>query len=208
MYRDFLEKIFKRFGEEPFIKEIEKAKAEYFGKIGSVFEDDNFFEMRMASFFDWFVFERPMEKVGFTPIKAYYRSNAYKLNEDEKVDLENLLKTIWSVFIVKKKLKEGFRVLDLYDKKKYEVAIDKNYAYIESKNLIEARLIPFRGKYVFSDPIFTHPKEVVSPVKKEAKKLKGSERNEFKEFILQLAHMSIKLHRYKHLPIKEIYKFT
>jgi len=206
-YKKILDKFFKHFNEDPYTDEITVAKDEYFEKIGRVFEDDSFFEMRMAAFFEWFAFERPIKKIGLPPVKIYCQSNESSMNDEEKSDYESLMKTIWSIYLVKKKKEDFCELLDLYDKKKYRITMDKEFYLPDSSTVVEARLIKFRDNYYLSDPIFTHPKEVSRKIKKAAKKYRKANRPDFQELILKLAQMSIKSQRYKHLALKEIYKF-
>jgi len=207
VYKEFSEKVFKYFDSELFRSEIPEAKKDYFEKIGQVFDDDNIFEMRMAAFFDWFVYDRPAGKIGLSPIRLYYYINENLLTPEEKITGTNLLKTNLSLFLINKKTKDILSIIDLYDSTFYEVPSRREFDFIAVSSIVEGRLIPTRDGYVFSDPIYAYPTDVSAKIKKEALKYKNTTRGKFREFIFKLAGMSIRSYRYKHLPVSEIYKF-
>ena len=207
MYKDFLEKVFKYLDKESLSGEIQDAKKEYFDRIGSVFEGDSIFEMRMASFFDWFIFNRPMKGLGLAPIRVFAFANENILDGEEKTKLSNMLSTVWSIFLIEARMQDGFKLRDLFDNREYMVSAKSEIKIIEPGSIIEARLIPGKDCLAFSDSIFTHPREVARLIFKQTGTLKLSVREEFYDFIFRLAAMSIRLCRYRHLPVGEIYSF-
>lgn len=204
--KDILEKIFRFFDREPYSNEIGKAKKDYFDRIGQVFEDDKIFEMRLASFFDWFIFERPMDGIGLPPIRVYYHAKEKLLREDERADLECFLNTVWSLFMVNGKSSKGWEIADLYDSKVYVLPYATDLDYIGSGSVVEGRLVDFRGSWMFTEPALPHPKEVTGFIEKESKKQRAGTREAFKNFLITLAEMSIRAYRYKHLKVNEVYK--
>lgn len=207
MYKKILDKISKFIDQDAFSGEISAARKEYFDRIGPVYEDDAFFESRMAAFFEWFLFERPVEKTGLAPIRMFTEANQDKLSDEEKEQLNNLKENMISLFLVKKKNAKGYLLQDLYDKSKYLIPKSDESYYVSPGNIIEARIIPDGNGYAFSDAVFSHPDEVSKIIKKQSKRYRKKPRNEFRHFIFDLATMSIKTRRYKHLALKDIYKF-
>ena len=41
------------------------------GALSEVFDEDKAFEMRMASFLDWYLFDRPSPTTGKTPARSF-----------------------------------------------------------------------------------------------------------------------------------------
>ncbi|MBI4379418.1 MAG: hypothetical protein HY578_10015, partial [Nitrospinae bacterium] len=56
---------------EPFTNELKKARTEYTKVAGEVFEDDKSFEMRMNSFLEWYILDRPISSKNKTPLQTY-----------------------------------------------------------------------------------------------------------------------------------------
>ncbi len=206
-YKDILDKFFKTFEDPLYEGEITKGREEYFKIVGKIYEDDNFFESRMSAFFEWFAFNRHFGKKGLTPVRIYYHDKLDGLSEEEIKDFENILNSVWSIFTVKNKTDSGCELEDLFCGTSYKVLAQKSFYLPESGNIVEARLLPFKGKYYLSGPVFSHPNEVGGIIRARAKSYKDSSRSDFQKFVLQLAGMSIKMQRYKHLPAKQIYKF-
>ncbi|HMK71927.1 MAG TPA: hypothetical protein VK454_01235, partial [Myxococcaceae bacterium] len=56
--------------------ELLLAKAEYFRLTGEVFEDDRRFELRMACFLDYYVFDHRPPATGLTAAEELHRAQA------------------------------------------------------------------------------------------------------------------------------------
>ena len=78
------------------------GKAEYLGLTGEVFEDDKTFEMRMASFLDYYLFDRPHPAAGKTPARVYFEQEEPKSAPDRAAALRAFTETIHGLFEVKK----------------------------------------------------------------------------------------------------------
>src|SRR5688500_1436969 len=73
-YQAHLDKLVAWASAEDRKQDLVSAKAEYFRLTGEVHEDDKSFEMRMASFLDWFLFDRVTPYNNRTPAQQYYDS--------------------------------------------------------------------------------------------------------------------------------------
>jgi hypothetical protein len=208
VYKNLLEKVFKYLDKEALSDQISDAKREYFERIGSVFEGDSIFEMRMASFFDWFVYDRPVTGVGLSPIKVFLFANGNLLEPDEKECLANLQNTILSLFSIDSRSQNGFKLKDLFDGKDYTLPEKSELSVIGFGTIVEARLIPDGDGHCLSDPVFSHPQAVSKLIGKEALKYANCTRHEFYNLIFRVAAMSIRYFRYKHLAVENIYNFN
>jgi hypothetical protein len=63
-YQPYLDQLIAFGSQEPRKADLLEAKAEYFRLTGEVFEDDKIFELRMASFLDYYLYDRvsPLRK--------------------------------------------------------------------------------------------------------------------------------------------------
>src|SRR5690349_20286379 len=75
-YQPFLDQLIARSSSDGAKAALVEAKAEYFERTGEDFEDDSFFEARMASFLDYFLFDRPSKVTGKTPAQELYEEKA------------------------------------------------------------------------------------------------------------------------------------
>src|SRR5208282_5888732 len=66
-YTSVLDSLFAQASVEDRKPDVLAAKAEYFRLTGEVFEDDRNFEMRMACFLDYYVFDYRSPSTGRTP---------------------------------------------------------------------------------------------------------------------------------------------
>ena len=66
-YQPYLDQLIAFASTEERKPDLLTAKAEYFQRTGEVFEDDKQFEMRMASFLDYYLFDRKRPESGQTP---------------------------------------------------------------------------------------------------------------------------------------------
>lgn len=63
-----IEKILNHFVSESFKEELALAKKEFFENSGTLDENSDHFESRMAQFYDWYFFTRKLKGFGQTPL--------------------------------------------------------------------------------------------------------------------------------------------
>jgi hypothetical protein len=187
--------------------ELLKAKAEYFAGTGEIFEDDRSFEMRMASFLDFYVFDRLLSDLGRTPAQLFVE-DAQGIREEDLVVRRALAQTRHSIWEVRKLATELVRLRDLFTSKDTDVFERRQPAGLKKGDLIEARLIPVDGRYLFSPAFCFHPPEAKKPVVKELKRLRKEQPGfSTRDFIWSLAKMRLKCERYRNIAITDIYAF-
>ena len=79
-------------------EELLAAKAEYFQQTGELFEDDRFFELRMASFLDHFLFDRKSSATGSTPAQSFLALKRAESAPDAGL-YEGFTQTIHGLFV-------------------------------------------------------------------------------------------------------------
>jgi len=190
-----------------FKEELLKAKDEYFAATGEIFEDDRSFETRMASFLDYFVFDRVLPQVGKTPAQAFLEESL-GAGEQELSIRRGLLQTRHSLWEVRKLAPELVRLRDLFTSKDTDVYERRQPAGLKKGDLIEARLVPVEGRWVFSPAFCFHPVEAKKPIAREIKRL-GKESPGFKprDVIWAAAKMRLKWERYRNIAVTDIYAF-
>ncbi len=187
--------------------ELLAAKAEYFGLTGEVFEDDKVFEMRMASFLDYYLFDRASPSTGKTPAQEYF-----ELNRDGPAEVvagfRGFTETTHGLFEVRKLGKGFVRLRELFGGKDYEITERRQLAGLEKGDILEARLIPYGGHLWFSAGFCYHPKHVRELIRKEIKRRKKKEPLRTpKELTFECAKMALKVERYRQIAVEKIYDF-
>lgn len=207
MYHQQLDALIAFASADRFKEELLKAKAEYFAGTGEVFEDDRSFEMRMASFLDYYVFDRVLPEPGRTPAQLFLEE-AKDLPPEELAVRRGLIETKHSLWEVRKLAKDMIRLRDLFTGKDTDVYERRQPAGLKKGDVIEARLIPLDGRLLFSPAFCFHPAEAKKPIAKELKRLK-KERPGFvpREFIWAAAKMRLKCERYRNIAVSDIYAF-
>jgi hypothetical protein len=184
--------------------EIEKAKEDYFKLTGEVNEDDKSFELRLAGFLDWYIFDRSLEVIKKTPAQAFYDSLDPSTPKEVRDIYEGMLSTIHSIFQIKRFVDAGIYVTDLFIKERYFVEERRSIGFSEN-DILEGRLIPFRGRYYFTEALYAYPREVGRFIKGEIKKARKAGKS-IAGLIQRLSQLNLKFERYHRIDIREIYK--
>jgi hypothetical protein len=184
------------------------AKAEYFGMTGEVFEDDKSFELRMASFLDYYLFDRVSPHQGKTPAQELYERKLSEGGADEAAAFRNFTETQHGLFEVRRLAKGLVRLRDVFSEKDVEVTERRQVAGLEKGDLIEARLIPFGGHLLFSSAFVYHPREASKLIRKEVKRWKKKLPDRApRELAWECAKRALKADRYRQIPVEKIYDF-
>ncbi len=97
-YEKLIEKILNHFVSESFKDELAMAKKEFFEKAGTLDENSEHFESRMAQFYDWYFFTRELKGFGQTPLDACLLVRELRFSDEELKTLEVLKKHRHSIF--------------------------------------------------------------------------------------------------------------
>ena len=213
IHNQFFSKMLNVMTSEPFTNELKKARTEYTKVAGEVFEDDKSFEMRMNSFLEWYILDRPISSKNKTPLLLYLDEYNNSFSDEESEFLHGIKNNIHSIFEVKGQKKEFIRIKDLLMMERYNVSEDNSHFSFRKGDIVEARLLPFREKYFFSNAFCFHPQKIGKFIKSELKKIhlqKGgggqSENKIIKDFIQRLSYMNLKWERARQIDANDIYR--
>lgn len=189
--------------------EVLRAKEAYFEATGEVHEEDRSFEGRMAAFLEHFLFDRPLDELGETPASAYLRLQGPTLLPEDREVIEAFTASVFGVFEVKKLgTKLGLRVREIVTRKEYEILERRELVALNKGDLLNARLLPWRGDHVFSGAFVYHPREARKAILDEAKRRRKRDPEADSTALAdELAKMALKLERYRNVAVENIYKF-
>ncbi len=206
-FQPYLDELIAFAGAEPKKAELLAAKAEYFRLTGEVFEDDHLFEQRMASFLDYYLFDRRNAQ-GKTPAEELLEQRNASAAPEAVSAYQSFTATVHGLFEVRKLGKGSVRLRELHTGKDYDVTERRHVAGLEKGDILEARLIPFSGHLLFSGAFCCHPKVAAPAIRKEMKRRKKEEpEKSAKDLAWDCARMALKVDRYRQLPVDKIYDF-
>ncbi|MFZ5469641.1 MAG: hypothetical protein ACOZIN_09405 [Myxococcota bacterium] len=207
-YQPFLDELTAHASTDDKKAALVDSRAEYQRLTGEVFEDDKQFEMRMASFLDWYLFDRPNPATDKTPAQEFYAAAVREGPPERAAAFRAFTETVHALFEVRKLGKGLVRLRELFSGKDYDVSERRQLAGLEKGDLIEARLIPFGGTYVFSAAFCCHPKGAFKAILKEMKRRKKKEPDRpSRELVYECAKRSLKADRYRQIAVEKIYDF-
>jgi len=191
-----------------FYSAVHSAKLEFFEKAGTVSEEDTEFEMRMASFMEWYLIDRDLPKIDLPPVSYYLREHGGHHSEEEIEILQSFTKSNQSIYEVKKIKSDEILLVDLFKNEKFKVNLSPFTPTMTKGELFEGRLIPYQGSYFLAQGICFHPTEMRKFILGEIKKIRHMGKNHHRTLMLKLSAMKLKHTRYQHIDPKYIYSET
>jgi hypothetical protein len=203
--RAHVDKITKALTGEGYSADLAAARKEYFAETGESFEEDRSFEMRMVTFLEWFIFDRPLAS-GVVPIRAYLDAHASQLSPEEQALTEALLHQRHGLYRVKKVKPPVLGLKDLWNGKPVRVEAGEMALAFHEGDLLDARLVTYQGKTRLTEGILCHPVEAEPFIKAQLKALRKAGAPGPDTLFLPLAAMLLKHERYRHIKAEHIYK--
>lgn len=201
--QNHINNILSRFSQNEALEDMKKAHAIYTEKTGKMNEESEWYESRMNSFNDWFIFN-------------YRREDGTKIIDqyvlDENID-DEMAKSFhnlnFSLFLFKKiNYKKQIVIHDiLHDKKIILGKGNDNIALVED-DLFVGRVMTYNDENFLLSGVCILPREVFSALKKESKRIRKLN-NEVEEqnFLLHLENLKTKSLNYAHLNSEKIFTF-
>lgn len=206
-YQPLLDELFAVASAEERKPDVLAARAEFFRLTGEVFEDDRTFEMRMASFLDYYVFDHRSGTTQKTAAEELYAAKL-KASATEAAVVEAFTRTRHGLFEVRK-VGPGFvRLRELFSGADHDVTERRTLAGLQKGDILEARLIPRGEALVFSPAFCFHPREAAKAIKREVKRRKKKEPDRSpQELVWEAAKRAMKADRYRQIAVEKIYDF-
>lgn len=205
MYQQYLNRIQDLFASVDYVDEVRLAKQEYCRLTGEFHEDDLTYELRLSSFLDWYIFERPMSEDGRTPVSRYLVDHRKDLKEEERAIYRGLTETIHSIFELRKIATKELHLLDLIEDEKRMVYAEQAPIGVGRGDIFEARLIPVENHYFFAKGFCFFPREVRNYIRREARLRRDKLPSDKKELLCSLSYKRLMQDRYRHVDIHRIY---
>jgi hypothetical protein len=205
MFQPHIDRLITFVSGPDFQAELQTAKREYFEQTGEVFETDDAFEMRMASFLEWFLFDRKLSTQPLTPAELYLERSMQTVDEQDRIVLRNFAHTVHSLFEVGKLKPDTMHMKDLFSGKSHPVFERRKPVGIDTGDIVEARLILTPdNKLMFSPAFCFHPREAKKAILKLVKAHKKAGLD-VQSMLFKLSYLRLKVDRYKHVTADKIY---
>ncbi len=171
MLQDSVEKIIE-FATGPYCSdEINDAKVEYGETMGEIFDDDESFDSRMASFLEWYIFDRNLKSNGKTPLSVFIAHHIRYWPEETQNHYQSFEKNIHGLFLVKKPMKGKVLAVNLFDKIKYKIEEPQSELIFRKNDIFEGRAIPFSEGNQFTGTYCFHPQQTSKFIKNQVEKI-------------------------------------
>lgn len=171
MLKEKLNEIIEYAAKQESLEEIQKARIEYQQVAGNIFEDDKSYENHMASFLEWYTFDRLMTGNTLTPFLAFIAHKKQSWPSETLSDYISMTNHIHAIFIVKKVKKDYVVVINLFDNTKHKVWESESEIIFRKNDIFEGRTLPYQGKAHFTGAYCFHPKETLAFIKSGIKRL-------------------------------------
>lgn len=204
----YISEILEVYGRGAYYDEIKRAKEHYFTRAFKVAEGSDRYESELNLFFDWFVFERNLEREELSPIRLFCSKELSEMPQEKKLVFEALGNSFSSVFELLRIKDDEAVIKDLFDGETYVIEEIENPKTFQKGDIFQARLVPIEDKILFSTAFLFHPKEAKAYLKKEIKKIKNLKAENKKEIMLRLALMKHRSEQYPHIDVSHIYSET
>lgn len=205
LFDEYFNRITDEFASRDRVTELKRARKEFFDTIGAVHEEDLFFETYMTAFLEWYIFDRDLPEKDLPPVRLFYRNHFKEFSDEDKKIYNGFTKARHSLFFVKK-VKEGLLVLrDLYNDEILKIESNIVVAGFKEGDIFDAILVPFQREWHFTKSFCFHPPEAKKFIFREMKKIKNLERKILMRTVLKFKKLRLKLERYPHVSVKQIY---
>jgi len=204
-FDEYLSRITDAYTSTDYSKELSKARKEYFDFIGTVHEEDPFYESYMDAFMEWYLFARDLTDQDLPPVRMFYRTKVKEFSDEEKKIYSDFTKNRHTIFVAKRVTSSTIVLQDLFRNDKLK--LENNFPTIgfNSGDIFEAILVPFNNQYMFTKSFVFHPAETKSFIVKEMKRIANLELNIMQKAMLRLKRLRLKFDRYPHVSPSQIY---
>lgn len=199
MIQDLLSEITDYLSQSGKEEKLAEAKAAYYKKAGGLFGDEESYDMRIANFLEWFVFDRRLG--GVTVFEKFLQEI---LDEEKNSAFQELEKGVRSIFEITKVSKDSITLKDMKDGKKYVASVLAGIEGFNKGEIMDARLLPQNNCYYLSPSYIYHhkgSKKFISAMVKDA-----HNRQDLITALTSLANMSLKWEKYRNYKAEDIYK--
>lgn len=205
----YLEELIAWATPDPQAADLLDARKAFFVRTGEVFDDDRQLELRMSTFLEHYVCDRPAPHLARTPARARYEHALEHETPERAAAFRPFTETLHGLFEVRRMAKSEVRLKGVFSGIDYDVAERRQLVGLEVGDVIECRLIPFAGLLHFSSAWCFHPHEAAPLIRAEAaRRLAADPQASEADLLAECAQRSLKVERYRQIAVEKIYDFS
>ncbi|MEZ4846290.1 MAG: hypothetical protein R2877_04905 [Bdellovibrionota bacterium] len=171
--------------------------------VGTVVEEHPYFDSWISGFFEWYLIDYKMVKLGIPPVYLYQRVFADTLDPREMEFLQEMEKSALSLFEVQSVSGQKIKATDLYADKSIEFRSHENTALINRGDFVVTRILRSAQKVSSFGVIWHLSGEISSIVNKRLQTMKTPLDQEM--FLYELIKRKAQSEVYSHVPLDQIF---
>ena len=196
---------------EPRKEDVLAARRDHFERFGEPHEEDRTYEPRVNAMLDAYLYDWRLDGAPST-LERFLAAEGASLAPEDAQAYRDLGQNVHGLFEVRK-LKDGLvRLRDVFTGTDHDVTERRQMVGLSRGDLLEARLLPYAGKLLFSGAFLYHPPEARKAILAEVKKLRKAAGKggtpDVVAFLALLSRMAFKLERYRNVRLESIYDFS
>jgi len=161
-------------------EQILEAKKYYQKETGEIFDDDKSYNVRMALFLEWYLFDNYITEKSKTVLEVLIDEKRETWPSKKLEVIQSISNTIHSLFFVKTIKDQEVKVLNLFTDEAYIVKEKESSLIFRKNDLFQGRIICFEEEFYFTGNYCFHPKETHKYIKPQIKVIKRIQ-NQYKK---------------------------
>ena len=174
MLQEILEQLFEFAAKSIPDKQILAAKKTYQMETGLLYEDDKSYNLRMALFLEWYLFNNCAPKSSKTVLEVLLENNSEEFSTDQLKIYKDISKSTQSLFLIQKVHEDRVKAINLFNDEIYLVQEKDSRLIFKENDIFQGRIIYFQKYFHFTGNFCFHPKKTYKHIKSEIKIIKKS----------------------------------
>lgn len=200
-----IDEMLTKYTQGEYYDELVKAKGIYTDLTGKLNDDDDEYEARMNLFNDWYLFNYRRAD-GRRFVDDYVAENDF--NGDKEYS-KSLLNVNYSLFHYRKvNFRKEVVLSDILHSEKVVLSRNNPFFGLVEDDLFVGRVFSYLDRGYFLKGVCTLPKNILSTLKKESRKVRKLHSMEEEEkFLLKVENLKTRYNNYGHLDANKIFIF-
>lgn len=203
MSEELIETLIKYFSKSPYQEDFVRAKDMFNKIIGTMVEEHPYFDTWISGFFEWYLIDYKMLKIGVPPIYLYQRVFADGLDPKAITYLHQIEQCTLELLEVQSVSGQKVKVTNLYKKTNLEFESHENTALLQKGDFLVTRIMHTATPVRSFGVIWHLSGEIASIVGKKLDQIKTEHDQEY--FLYELIKRKTQSEIYSHVPLDQIF---
>jgi len=203
VFEELIEQLVQYFSKPPHQEDFARAKSMYTKTLGTVVEEHAYFDTWISGFFEWYLIDYKMIKLGVPPVYLYQRVFSETLDPKELEFLQEMEKSYLTLLEVHSVSGQKIKARNLYEDKSEEFVSHENTALIQKGDYLVTRIMRSPKKTSSFGVIWHLSGEIAPIVTKKIGQIKTPHEQEM--FLYELIKRKTQSEVYSHVPLDQIF---